>query len=263
MVARLNNKKALIMSAFLLPTLLSVNTLTAANDYPPDRIDTSHQVAHIYDGDTVRLRNGDKVRFIGINTPEIGRDGKPSEAFARKAKNRLAQLLKNHNYILNLRYGNEQRDRYQRLLAHAYLADNRSIGAILLREGLAAQVTIPPNVRNLRCYHKAESIARAVRCGIWSLAQSNGVDASKLTDKTKGFRIISGLVNGIHRQRDVLYLNLQDRLNLRIDKGDRKYFDPAFLQGLKGRRIRVRGWVSARNHVLQMRLRHPAAIEVE
>jgi len=219
--------------------------------------------AHVVDGDTVRLRNGDKVRFIGINTPEIGRDGKPSEPFAHKAKNRLEQLLKNQDYRLNLRIGNEPRDRYKRRLAHVYLADNRSIGAILLREGLAVRVTIPPNVRDFRCYQKAELAARKANRGIWSLAQSGGKDVADLAPDTRGFHILRGRVGGIREDRGNLYLSLQDRVSLRVDKHDRHYFPPNFFHGLKGVHIRVRGWITARSGQLRMRLRHPAEIEVE
>ena len=250
------------MSAFFVAALLSLPAL-ANIDCPPDRIDASHQVAQVIDGDTVRLRNGDKLRFIGINTPEIGRDGKASEPFAHRAKDRLTQLLKSQNYTLNLRIGNEPRDRYKRLLAHAYLADNRSINAILLREGLAARVTIPPNVRDFRCYRKAEWQARKVYRGIWSLPQSSVENVAGLAANTRGFRILSGRVTAVRENRGILYLSLQNHLRLRVDKRDRHYFAPSFLQNLTGVRIRIRGWITARNGQLRMRLRHPAEIEVE
>lgn len=250
------------MSAFFVSALLSLPAL-ANIDCPPDRIDASHRVARVVDGDTVHLRNGDKLRFIGINTPEIGRDGRASEPFAHQAKNRLAQLLKSQNYTLNLRIGNESRDRYNRLLAHAYLADNRSVNAILLREGLAVRVTIPPNVRDLRCYRKAEWQARKARRGIWSLPQSGGENVAQLATNTRGFRMLSGRVTAVRESQGNLYLSLQDRVSLRVDKRDRHYFAPSFLQKLKGVRIRVRGWISAHNRQLSMRLRHPAAIELE
>ncbi len=250
------------MSAFFVVALFS-SPAFANIDCPPDRIDASYRVAHVVDGDTVRLRNGDKVRFIGVNTPEIGRDGKRSEPFAHRAKNRLEQLLKSQDYRLNLRIGNQPRDRYKRLLAHVYLADNRSINAILLREGLAARVTIPPNVRDFRCFRKAELVARASRLGIWSLAQSGETYVVDLAADTRGFHILLGRVTEVREDGENLYLNLQDRLSLRVDKLDRHYFPPSFLRNLKDRRIRVRGWISAGNRQLRMRLRHPAEIEVE
>lgn len=255
-------KRALSMSAFFVLTLLSRPAL-ANIDCPPDRIDASHQVAYVVDGDTVHLRNGDKVRFIGINTPEIGRDGKASEPFAQRAKNRLTQLLKSQNYTVNLRIGNEPRDRYKRLLAHVYLADNRSIGAILLREGLATRVTIPPNVRDFRCYRKAELEARAASRGIWSLAKYNGENAAQLAADTRGFRILRGRITELRKNDGNYTLSLQNRVSLKIYAKDLRYFVPSFLQNLKGKRIRVRGWISSRNGQLRLRLRHPADIEVE
>lgn len=51
-------------------------------------------VRQVLDGDTVRLSDGRSVRLIGINAPELGRKGRPSEPYAEAARQRLQALIK-------------------------------------------------------------------------------------------------------------------------------------------------------------------------
>lgn len=254
-------KKALATGAFLFASLLSIPSV--AEDCPADRIDHRAKVERVYDGDTVRLGNGDRLRIIGINTPELGRDGKPSEPFSRKAQKRLIALIGMHDNLIQLRYGTESRDRYKRLLAHAYLPNGTNIGAILLREGLAARVTVPPNTHHYLCYRAAELSARKIERGIWSQPSGGVVDVGHLPVRTRGFRIVSGSVSAIDQGARRTTLVLQNRLQLRVDKRDYPYFNSGFLQGLRGKTVEVRGWISGGDNVLRMRLRHPAQLDVE
>ena len=225
---------------------------------------TSHalrEVARVYDGDTVRLGNGEKVRLIGLNTPEIGRDGKPSEPFSEAAKARLMALLARHGRRLALRYGVQRKDRYGRSLASAYLPDGRSVAEILLREGLAVQITVPPNVGDYRCHRAAESQARGERIGIWSAdLYYRGLDAGALSKRDTGFHIVRGRVSAVRRHRKNIFLDLENNLTLRVAAHDFKYFDADFFRRLRGANIVVRGWIHQYKNELQMNLRHPVAV---
>ena len=72
------------------------------------QFDETSKIRYIYDGDTLRLNDGRKIRLIGINTPELAHDGKPAEAFAFEAKNTLKSLFKNDKSIA-LVYGKEKK----------------------------------------------------------------------------------------------------------------------------------------------------------
>jgi len=87
------------------------------------------QYQHVYDGDTILLKDGRKVRLIGINAPEIGRKGKASQAFAQKSKHKLKQLLST-SPIINLSYDLEKKDRYNRSLAYIYLPDGTAVQTV-------------------------------------------------------------------------------------------------------------------------------------
>lgn len=227
---------------------------------PADRIDLQARVTRVFDGDTVRLGGGTPVRFIGINTPEHGRDGAPDEPFAAAATGALRDLIAAHGGRLALRLGSERRDRHGRLLAHPYLSDGRSVDRILLERGLALHITVPPNTFNRGCYRAAERVARAAGRGIWNHSRYRGVPAGTLPADAGGFRVVSGRIRRVGESRRAWWLEL-DGLTLRLAKEDLAYFDQLDPGALEGRRIRIRGWIYRVRGEARMNLRHPDAVE--
>lgn len=232
-----------------------------APDCLPDRIDARARVVWVYDGDTVRLKNGEKVRLIGMNAPELGHDGQPSQPYARAAKRALEDLLASRDQRVVLRYGAERRDHYGRRLAHVFLADRTSLSAQLLRQGLALRITVPPNEWNLDCYAQAEAEAREHRKGLWSLPAYRVTPATELGGRAQGFRIVSGTVQGVGQGPRSLWLNLDGGLALRIDRADLGELPVSELLALKGERVIARGWLYRHKGRLRMRIRHPADLE--
>jgi micrococcal nuclease len=125
-------------------------------------------VRHVVDGDSVILTDQRQVRLIGINAPELGKDGKPDEPLAVAARDRLRDLVQGKSAQLVLEQ--EQRDHYGRWLAHLVLPDGANVEEILLKEGLASAIAIPPNVSQWRRLFDAENVAHARRRGIWGNA---------------------------------------------------------------------------------------------
>jgi len=89
-----------------------------------DSSDETVAVTQVIDGDTVILKDDRHVRLIGINTPEIGRNGKLSEQGADAARKYLLSLLQENKEVF-LKYDIQQFDRYRRTLAHLFLADGK------------------------------------------------------------------------------------------------------------------------------------------
>lgn len=231
----------------------------AASDCPADRVDESVRVAHVYDGDTVRLDDGRKLRFIGINTPEIGRDGAPSQPFAEEARIALESRLAAADGRLTLRFGTERRDKYGRLLAHPYLPDGTSLNALLLEKGLATALTVPPNLWNLSCYREVERQARDAGAGLWSLPRYRVVESRELGPDTEGFRRVAGRVERIGESRHAIWVELEGPFAVRIARSDRERF--GHLEALIGVRVLARGWVHPGRRGLRMTVRHPADLE--
>jgi len=231
-----------------------------ADSCPPFRADEWVRSAHVYDGDTIKLEDGRKVRFLGINTPEIGYNGEPSEPFAEKARQALKELLAD-NPRLALRYEEDRKDRYGRLLAHVYLPDKRDVELLLLRQGLAAAVAIAPNVGNFDCYLAAEREAQDR--GMWQSPYYQGVETTDLPRGTHGFRLLRGKVVHVGESRQAYWLDFAGHVAARIPKRDLPLFEDRLdLRKLKGKRIRLRGWLYQVHGEARMNVYHPGAIQI-
>jgi len=234
----------------------TVNTTCGVSKFDEEAL-----VARIIDGDTVILRDGRHVRFIGINTPEIGRKGKSSQPYAHAAKRELEKII-NKERAIGLVFDQERYDKYKRLLAHVYLDKHTSISALLLRQGLATTLVIPPNIALLDCYRLAEREARVAGHGIWGLEAYQAKSSLSLVRSAKGYTIITGIVEKVGTNRRGFWLDLKGLLSLKINKDDMAYFSGYKLRGLVGKSVTVRGWIHRNKWGLWMRIRHPAAIEV-
>lgn len=217
-------------------------------------------IRHVHDGDTVFLGNDEKVRLIGLDTPELGRDNRPPDPGAVEARDRLRELIAQSNEIM-LRPGIDERDKYGRLLAHVY-ADGRNLQAQLLAEGLAVPLTIPPNLTHLDCYRQATAGARSAERGLWQLQQYQPRPASSLGGRERGYHVVHGHVQRIGRSRCCVWLNLDDDFALRIERDHLALFEDIDFNRLEGQRLEARGYVYRRNDQLRMHLRHPADLVI-
>jgi endonuclease YncB( thermonuclease family) len=258
-----------MITARLLPVLVGVLLLLvptlfhgvlAAQCAPGPHAEQA-RVSYVYDGDTVRLADGRKIRFIGINTPEIGRDGRPSQPFARQARRHLLSLLDGSSQV-GLYYGPERTDKYDRTLAHVFVDGQVSLEEELLTAGLATSLAIPPNVTLAPCYARLEAKARAARRGIWSIPAYQGVDSHQLKRNSNGFFIVQGRVQSVVDTPHRVWINLPEHLGIYVPREDLVYFDAKQLKQLAGKKLEVRGWIHPSRGRLRMQLRHPSIMEV-
>jgi micrococcal nuclease len=122
-------------------------------------------VAHVVDGDTVVLANGQKVRLLGIDAPEMEREGQPADFLAHKAKQVLADLAQGKR--LRLEYDRLRYDRYGRTLAYLFLPKGTNLSQEMVRQGLAHVYTVPPNMRFREELLAAQREAISAHRGIW------------------------------------------------------------------------------------------------
>jgi endonuclease YncB( thermonuclease family) len=262
-------RKAPDQGAFFVPVLLlcaGMFSIFAASvraaDCPTDRTSERVQVVYIYDGDTVKLRDGRRLRLVGINTPEMSRKGKAAQSMAEPARAALEALLDKHNRTLLLRHAKEPRDHYGRLLAHAFLDDGSNVAAQLLERGLATTLVVPPNTWAQDCYQAREDSARAARRGLWALVDYRPLDGRSLPPATRGFRLVRGRITEIRHSRHSVWLDLEGPLVIKVARSDLINFEPGFPEDLLDRRIETRGWIRKDDRGLRLNLRHPAAISV-
>lgn len=124
----------------------------------------------VVDGDTIHVRIGDrleKVRYIGIDTPEVRHPTKGEEPGGRQALSVNRRLVANRHVTLELDV--QSRDRYGRLLAYVWVGETM-INAELVRLGFAQVMTVPPNVRHQALFLKLQRDARDAGRGLWKPA---------------------------------------------------------------------------------------------
>ncbi|MEW8316775.1 MAG: thermonuclease family protein [Candidatus Thiodiazotropha endolucinida] len=214
------------------------------------------EVSSIYDGDTLRLEDGRRIRLIGVNTPELGQ-GTADEPNAEEAKHLLEILVKRSGGSVRICMDAERRDRYGRLLAHLYDHRGDSINRRMLKQGAGYLVAVPPNLRNHECYKHAEKEARKGEKGVWRLPIG---DASKLNGNETGFHILNGYIKRVGQSRTGIWLNLDGGLALRITWNDWEGFGIDDPESLLYTSLEVRGWIYQRNGNQRIRVRHTSSI---
>lgn len=255
----------LALSFFLLVATFSPSLY--ANDCTIQQPHETVGVAKVYDGDTVKLSDGRKLRFIGINTPERGRDGKKDEPFYRQAKQQLESIIQANNNKINIIFGRDKYDRYQRLLAHVFTLQQQNITSLLLQKGMGFHIVVTPNTRLLNCYQNAEKFAQQHQQGIWAQPQANVVAVQSLAKSARGFHLVSGVVNRIGESSTAFWLNFdthsKTKFALRIAKSDLAYFTNYHPKDLINRQITARGWIYKANNEQRITIHHPASIKIQ
>lgn len=225
------------------------------------RADSFPQVAQVrwaLDGDSLLLADNRQVRLLGINTPEFGKDGKPDQPFARAARDRASALTRGQR--VRLVQDEERKDRHGRMLAYAELLDGRDVQQILLEEGLAWYVAVPPNTARLERYRAAEAQARNNRRGFWGTNAYEPIVATRLSPKQTGFQRIGGTITNVRIFNDGVEATLTPTVRIVIAASvmAELHQEP---QRLRGKRILARGWVTEYKGRLRLRLKHPAMLE--
>ena len=127
-------------------------------------------VSKVIDGDTIELSNGEKVRLLGINSPEIG------EPFGLDAKKYLSEMVEGKN--VHLENDSNLRDGYGRLLAFVFI-DDKNINVDLVRSGLAHTFELNKLSKYVKELKDAENYAMANQLGIW---KKSNITCIKLVD---------------------------------------------------------------------------------
>jgi micrococcal nuclease len=136
-------------------------------------------VKRVVDGDTLVLENGERVRLIGIDTPEMHesnklyRDSQRSQQdiatikeLGRRAYVFTKDLMEGKR--VSLEFDVEKYDKYSRLLAYVYLKeDGTFVNAKIVEAGFASLMTIPPNVKYADLFLKLYQEARKDKRGLW------------------------------------------------------------------------------------------------
>lgn len=150
----------------------SAESTDTAQERAPEGLRTCERVV---DGDTVELDGGEKVRLIGVDTPETKDPRRPVQYFGRQASAFTKQMVEGK--LVRLEYDRTRRDRYGRTLAYLRLEDGKFVNLEIVREGYGFAYTKYP-FRYMDEFRNAERHARAERAGLWADPDSIGRRAS-------------------------------------------------------------------------------------
>lgn len=123
-----------------------------------------YQVERVIDGDTIELTNGEKVRYIGIDTPESVDPRIDVQCFGVEASGKNKELVEGK--VVRLEKDVSQTDQYGRLLRYVWV-DDIFVNLLLVQEGYAFSSPYPPDVRHEMDFSEAEKEARLSGRGLW------------------------------------------------------------------------------------------------
>lgn len=216
-------------------------------------------VEKVFDGDTILLSDGQKVRFLGINTPEVAGRNKSAEAGGSQAKDWLRQQLEGRK--VRLEADVEKQDKYQRTLAYVFTEDKRHMNLELVKQGLAAVNIYPPNLKYVEALLAAQQHAESAGLGIWSRPEYAPQSFDALDDENyHGWKRIVGSIRALKQTRKYSYLQFSDKVSVRIEN-DRLSLFPA-LQNYVGKTLEARGWVGKSAGRFVVQIRHPGELKL-
>lgn len=160
--------------------IIAQNYLSGSLEIPTNKaelVKTFYKVNHVVDGDTIEITMNDrkeKIRFIGINTPETVDPRKSVECFGKEASDRMKELA--DGQLVYLEYDDTQgmRDKYDRLLAYVYLEDGQMLNRKMVAEGYAHEYTYNLPYKYQKEFRELQNFARTQGRGLWSPDSCNG-----------------------------------------------------------------------------------------
>ena len=188
----------LILAIFLALTLTSCDQIPKQNEIQMESAKEEKQiyqkakVKYAVDGDTIWVDidgKDEKVRFVGVDTPEVAKDGKPAEFMAEEAKDFTNKTLKNKEIYLEKDISD--RDKYDRLLRYIWLEEpatnpslsdieKNTLNGILVKEGFAYANYYKPDIKYQEYLKELEKSAQENKLGIWSYGSKSAEENEKI-----------------------------------------------------------------------------------
>jgi micrococcal nuclease len=126
---------------------------------------TEYVVKWVSDGDTIVLTNGWRVRYIGIDAPEIDHENQKAQPYGYLARSFNKKLVGSQKIVLE--FDEERHDRYGRLLAYIFLADGSCLNSRMLENGMAFYLYRWPNEKYDKRLLKKQQDAMKAQKGLW------------------------------------------------------------------------------------------------
>ena len=149
-------KKRLALYLLVFPIFFSAGPLHANKDF---------YVRWVDDGDTIVLSDGRRLRYIGINAPEVAHRDQKAEPYGNAAKRFNKKLVLRKKILLE--FDRERKDHYGRLLGYVFLEDGAFVNQMILERGLAYFLYRRPNLKYADALLKSQRKAMKAKRGVW------------------------------------------------------------------------------------------------
>jgi micrococcal nuclease len=165
--------KLIIIGLLLFFVAALVSIRETQNNQPKD----TYSVKKVIDGDTIEIERygkAEKVRMIGIDTPETLDPRKPVQCFGKEASDKSKDLLSGGRVRLEFDPIVGEKDKYNRLLAYVW-SDNELVNLKLIKEGYANEYTYrSQSYKYQNEFKNAQTVAKESSIGLWSPQTCNG-----------------------------------------------------------------------------------------
>jgi len=216
-------------------------------------------VEKVFDGDTILLSTGQKVRLLGINTPEVAGRNKDPESGGEEAKAWLKQRLEHKRVRLELDI--EKQDKYHRTLAYVFTDNKQHINLELVQQGLATVNIYPPNFKYVDALLAAQDNAERKGLGIWKDPNYAPIHFQALNQNNyRGWKRTTGRILSLKKTKKYSYLQFSDHVSVRIENKLLNLFLP--LQRYTGKKVEARGWPIKQKSQFLLPIRHPGDLKI-
>lgn len=225
-------------------------------------------VRYVIDGDTIALWNGKKVRYIGIDTAEIGkREGSrwiyDPQPYAEEARDFNKKLT--DGKLVRLEFDVQRMDRYKRILAYVFIGD-KMVNIEMVRQGYAMLYTYPPNVKYVEKFIEAQKEAMQNKRGIWSYLENTKISTNQASENIGKMVTVEAKVLNTYLTEKVLILNFKDNFKVAIFRDNLLLFPKLMSRSpdtyFKGKSIRVYGVIKEYKGFPEIVIHDPSQLEI-
>ena len=234
----------------------------------------TYRVLDVIDGDTIVINHpkADRVRYLGINTPEMLNPESPGDPYSIESTELNKQLVMGKNVTIET--DEEKYDPYGRLLAYVFI-DGKMVNEELVREGLARKFFIGPNRKYESRISHAQEEAQNYKRGIWSNPENFTTPGKNKDFLIKPYNareyindrvVVRGKIDKIKKNsKKVLVLSIDKDIDIVFFKDSLENFrffkiDPAY--DYVGKPVEVIGRVTMHRGSPQIVVSHPSVIKV-
>lgn len=150
------------------------------------------KVVKVVDGDTIDLDyfgKTERVRMIGVNTPESVDPRKPVECYGKEAAIEAAKLLANKMVSIESDKTQDDRDKYGRMLRYVKIKDGPFYNLEIIKRGFAYEYTFKVPYAQQKNFKSAQTDAQKNQRGLWAERACGRKNAAKTNEAAKAVTI--------------------------------------------------------------------------